>query len=61
MVVKFSNESKLRQSNERDEKQKGGGDREKEGKAKEWGECEGFLVTVISQFSFEEWVIVRKG
>lgn len=38
------------------------GDREKEGKAKGRGaECEGFLVTVISQFSFEEWVIVRKG
>ena len=37
------------------------GDGEKEGKAKRGGECEGFLVTAISQFSFEEWVIVTKG
>lgn len=36
------------------------GDGEKEGKAK-GGECKGFLVTAISQFSFEEWVIVTKG
>lgn len=43
-------------------KNKREGDREKEGKVKgSGGECEGFLVTVISQFSFEEWVIVRKG